>query len=228
MSASRSFYIPLALFLTLVLSIGALAQNERKIAYGILVDNTGSMRTQFSQVNMLGKGVVKHIHPNGPISIFNFTTQSNTKDPLALVKSGVEWSQDKNIIDRYIDSLSVVAGQTTLKDAIYSIAEDLSTKVNLDKDAYAGKVIILLTDGEDRVSKVMEKELIQVLKESGIRVYAVGLVQELEIDGAFIRKSSRDKSINFLKKITKETGGRVIFPKGQTNIDSLVKELLAG
>lgn len=228
MSARHSFYIPLALFLTLVLSIGALAQNERKIAYGILVDNTGSMRTQFSQVNMIGKGVVKQVHPNGPISIFNFITQGHKREPLAVVKSGVEWSQDKNIIDRYIDSLSVVAGQTTLKDAIYSIAEGLNTKVNLDQDAYAGKVIILLTDGEDRVSKVKETELIQVLKESGIRVYAVGLVQELEIDGAFIRKSSRDKSINFLKKITKETGGRVIFPKGQTNIDSLVKELLAG
>lgn len=139
MSASRSFYIPVALFLTLVLSNGALAQNERKIAYGILLDNTGSMRTQFSQVNMLGKGVVKHIHPNGPISIFNFTTQGHKREPLALVKSGVEWSQDKNIIDGYIDRLSVVAGQTTLKDAIYSIAEGLNIKVNLDKDAYAGR-----------------------------------------------------------------------------------------
>ncbi|MBA2526734.1 MAG: hypothetical protein H0V18_13275 [Pyrinomonadaceae bacterium] len=55
-------------------------------------------------------------------------------------------------------------------DAIYSIAEILNAKVNLDKDTFAGKAIILLTDGEDRVSKIKEKQLIQALKESGIKV----------------------------------------------------------
>ncbi len=75
-----------------------------------------------------------------------------------------------NILDSYIDNLAIEAGQTTLMDAIYSIAEILNAKVNLDKDTFAGKAIILLTDGEDRVSKIKEKQLIQALKESGIKV----------------------------------------------------------
>lgn len=199
MSRRSSFYIPLVIFLTLLLSNTVIAQNEKKIAYGILLDNTGSLRSQFSDVKMLGKRVVKHIHLNGSISLFNFMTQGSKKNPLAVVKSGVEWSQDKTILDGHIDTLAVETGQTTLLDAIYSIAENLNAKVNLDKDAFAGKVIILLTDGEDRISKVKEKQLIQTLKESGIKVYAVGLVQELEIDGGFIRKNTKDKAVDFLK-----------------------------
>lgn len=170
MSLRSSLYIPLALFLPLLLSDSAIAQNDKKVAYAILVDKTGSLRSQFTQVKMLGKGVVKHIHQNGSISLFNFMTQSTKSDPLALVKSGVEWSQDKNILDSYIDNLAIEAGQTTLMDAIYSIAEILNAKVSLDKDTFAGKAIILLTDGEDRVSKIKEKQLIQALKESGIKV----------------------------------------------------------
>jgi hypothetical protein len=228
MSMRSSSYIPLAVFLTLVLANTVIAQNEKKIAYGILIDNTGSLKSQFSEVKMLGKGLVKHVHQHGSISLFSFIRQSTKNDPLAVIKPGVEWSEDKSILDRYIDNLAVEAGQTTLKDAIYSIAENLNTKMALDKDGFTAKVIILVTDGEDRVSKVKEKELIQVLNESGIKVYALGLVQELERDGGFIRRNPKDKAVDFLKKITKETGGRVIFPKGQTNIDSLVRELLAG
>lgn len=228
MSTRSRFYIPLAVFLILLLSNTVIAQNEKKIAYGILIDNTGSLKSQFSEIITLGKGVVKHVHQRGSISLFSFIRQSTKNAPLAVIKPGVEWSEDKSLLDRYIGNLAVEAGQTTLKDAIYSIAHNLNTKVNLDQDAYAGKVIILLTDGEDRVSRVKEKELIQVLKEGGIKVYALGLVQELDRDGGFIRRNPKDKAVDFLKKITKETGGRVIFPKAQTNIDSLVRELLAG
>jgi hypothetical protein len=226
MSTRSSSYIPLVVFLTLLLSHTVIAQNEKKIAYGILMDNTGSLKSQFSDVKVLSKRVVNHIHPKGPISLFNFMRQSTKNDPLAVVKAGVEWSQDKNIIDRHIDNLAVEPGQTTLKDAIYSIAETLNAKVNLDKDAFAGKIIILITDGEDRVSKIKEKQLIQALKESGIKVYAVGLVEELDLGSGFI-KSAKSKAVEFLKKITRETGGRVMFPKKGTDTESLVRQLLA-
>lgn len=228
MSTKRSFYILLALVVTLLSANSAIAQNEKKIAYGVLIDNTGSLRSQFSGLKMLGKGVVKRIHQDGAVSLFSFTRQGSKNNPMAAVKFGVEWSQDKNILNSYIDNLAVEAGQTTLIDAIYSIAENLNVKVNLHKDAYAGKVIILLTDGEDRKSKVKEKQLLQALKDTGIKVYAVALVQELDATGGFIRKNAKARAVDLLKKLTKETGGRVIFPKSGADIGSLVRELLAG
>lgn len=55
------------------------------------------------------------------------------------------------------------------------------------------KVLILITDGEDRESKIKEKQLIAELKQNQIKVYAVGLVQELDEGSGLIRKSSRER-----------------------------------
>ena len=226
----RISYHPLpAILLTLVISNFALAQSEKKVAYGVLIDNTGSLRTQFPQIKTLGKGVVKRIHQRGSTSLFNFVTQEEKKVSLAVVTSGIEWSQDKDVLNSYIDGLIIVPGQTALMDAINSVAEKLNAKANLEKDAFAERAVVLITDGEDRVSKVKEKELIHRLKESGIKVYAVGLVREVEAEGGLIRQSRREKAERFLKKLAKETGGRAIFPKSdQVDVDSLVGELLAG
>ncbi len=39
--------------------------------------------------------------------------------------------------------------------------------------------------------------------------------------------SPQTKSKDFLKKITKETGGRVIFPQAKQTIEDVVKQLFA-
>src|ERR1700682_4716519 len=208
-----SFYALTVLLLTLILSALASAQNEKKIVYAVLIDNTRSLETQFPQVRALAKGVVTQINQRGSISLFSFMAQGDKRHTLAVVTWGVEWSQDRRLLDTYIDNLRIEAGQTTLLDAIHSIAEKLNAKASFDKNAFADKVMILITDGEDRVSKVKEKELIKELKESGIKVCAIGLIQALDEYGGIIVKSPKETAIGFLKKITKETGGVVIFPK---------------
>jgi uncharacterized protein YegL len=218
-----------ALLLALVLSAVTFAQSEKRVAYGVLIDNTGSLRTQFNFVKALGKGLIEHILQRGSVSLFNFTTQGDAPNGLAIVTSGVEWSQDKAILNNYIDGLMVKPGRTALFDAIYSIAENVNAKASLDKDAFDSKVIILITDGEDRVSKVKEKQLIEKLKESGIKVYSIGLVQELEFEGGLMNKSPKAKAEDFFKKSSKETGGNFIFPKSnKVDVDSLLNELFAG
>lgn len=215
-----------ALLLTLLIFQAAVAQTEGKAAYGILIDNTGSLRTQFPDVLMLSKEIVGQIHQRGSISLFNFETQGDEKHPLAVVTSGTEWSQDNNRIGKYIDKLFVVPGRTTLMDAINSVAERLDAKANLDKEAVGEKVILLITDGEDRVSKIKEKELIKTLKGLGIKVYAVGLIKELNNEDSLLHKSKREKAIDFLAKLTKETGGRVVFPHSKkADVRSLLNEL---
>jgi uncharacterized protein YciU (UPF0263 family) len=209
--------------LILVLSSATFAQTEKRIAYGVLIDNTGSLRSQFGYVVELGKGVVERIHERGPVSLFNFTSVKNGP---AVVTAGTEWSQNKAALDNYIDSLFVEPGQTTLFDAINSMAEKINIKVNLEKDVFSDKVIVLITDGEDRVSKIKEKQLIEKLKESGIKVYALGLVQELVSEGVF--RGPREKATDFLKKVAKETGGRAVFlESNKEDPNSVLNELFA-
>jgi hypothetical protein len=215
----------LTLMLTLLFFYTAIAQTEKKVAYAILIDNTGSLRSQFPEVLMISKGIVERLHQRGPISVFNFTAQRDGNH-LAIITPGTKWSQDEYLLEKYIDGLFIVPGRTTLMDAINSIAEQLGAKGQLHNDAFGDKIIFLITDGENRVSNIKEKQLIKTLQESGIKVFAVGLVEELDKESRLIGEAPKHKAVDFLKKITKETGGRVVFPKSKkSDISSLLDEL---
>ena len=217
----------LTLSLIILLSLSIFAQSERKAAYGILIDNTGTLWNQFDNVQLLGKAIVQNVGQRGTISLFNFETQGTEKKPLAVVRSGTEWSQDKALLEKYIDKVKIVRGQTVLFDAIRSIATVTDAKANAEK--FLEKIVILITDGEDRASEVKEEQLIKELRESGVKVYAIGIIQDLGDDGGFIGRSPQEKAKKFLKKITTETGGNVIFPKFKkdTRVEDLLTELFA-
>ena len=129
-----------------------------------------------------------------------------------MVTPRLEASQDEGELEQTIDDLFVIGGQTTLLDAI-SVINDSFDQAN---DA-SERVIILVTDGEDRKSQITSATLIEKLKQSKTRVYAVGMVQNL---------SSRTKAENLLKNLTKETGGRVVFTNSdKDDLQRLISEL---
>jgi Mg-chelatase subunit ChlD len=196
------------------LSLAALcsAQDQKKISYAIFLDNSGSMRSQFDQVTSIGKALMRQIHKRGPVSIFNFTSQGRMQDAIAVATPRIEASQDEGELEQTIDDLFVIGGQTTLLDAI-SVINDGFDQSNDASD----RVIILVTDGEDRKSHTTLPTLLQKLKQSKTRVYVVGMVRAL---------SSRSKSENLLKNLTKETGGRVVFTKSNhDDVQRLISEL---
>ena len=199
----------------LLLSLSAVcgAQEKRKIVYGILLDDTGSMRSQLEMVEEIGKGVVHQVHDHGPVSLFDFASQGVGRGSRAVPTPRIEATQDEQLLNRTINNLYVQGGQTTLLDSIEFIGDSLD-----QESPDTNKVIILITDGEERSSKINQKQLIQKLKEHKTSVFAIGLVQQLD--------KSRSKAVDFLKLITKETGGRVVFPKSdRQDLQSLLAEL---
>jgi len=210
--------------LTVVCSTVVFAQAEKKVATALLVDNTGSMRSQFNLVIDVSRGIAEQAQPRGPVRSFAFMPQGSGPGSIAMVLPKVEWTEDQNLLTRTIDNLYIVPGQTKLLDAITSVAVDLNSRVALEPDAFSGKVIFLVTDGEDRSSKTNTKDLIKLLKESGIQVNAVGLVEELERD-RFGSSSKRVKAEDLLKKLTQETGGRVVFAKSRADATEVLQRL---
>lgn len=197
------------------------AQENKKFGYGILVDSTGSMRSQFATVLDLAKAVARQVHDHGPVSIFSFDSEGMGRASRAVPAARIENTQDEDLLNRTIDGVYVQGGQTTLLDAVEFIAQRLNQQLGA-----TDKIIVLITDGEDRVSTAKQEQLIQKLKDSKIRVYAVGLVQELDDYDGFVRKNSRSKAIKLLTTLTRETGGRVVFPKSApVEIQNLLTEL---
>lgn len=199
--------------LLLLLSLAALcsAQDQKKVSYALFLDNSGSMRSQFEQVISIGKAVMPQVRGRGPVSIFDFTSQGRLQDARAVVTQLIESTQDLNALERAIDDVYVIGGQTTLLDAIEVINERFGATDTSEH------VIILVTDGEDRKSQITLATLIQKLKQSKTRVYAVGMVRAL---------SSRSKAEGLLKNLTKETGGRVVFTNSNNDdVQRLISEL---
>jgi hypothetical protein len=73
------------LLLILFLSYSAFAQSEKKAAYGVLIDNTGSLRPQLGNIQTLDKVIVQKVSQRGIISLFNFETQGDSKKPFAVL-----------------------------------------------------------------------------------------------------------------------------------------------
>ncbi len=88
------------LLLILFLPVLTFAQNEKKVAFGILLDNTGTLRTQFGNVQILGKAIAQNTSQRGFISLFNFESRGDTQKPFAFVTTGSEWSQDKDTLEK--------------------------------------------------------------------------------------------------------------------------------
>lgn len=217
----------LAVLFLLAVFVGiSYGQNEKKPIYSILLDNTGSMRTQLTTVKNVGIEVVEQTNERGEISIFNFDS-AKSKNGVAEVNVGADWSGDKKLIEKYIDGLYAVGGQTVLADGIRLSGEELVRKAASEKDKISEKILILVTDGEDRGSYYKPKELVKFLKENSIKVYAVALVEQLSKEAGFSVVSPRAKASEFLKKLAKETGGNVIFPKEKQTIADAVKSLFA-
>jgi len=205
--------------ITLICAAQGFGQNSNRTAYGILLDNTGTLRPDLDNVKKAGKAVLKHLNSPPDISIFNFATQEVKKKQIAGPVLGVNWGNDLPTLNRHIDGLSTQVGQTTLFDAIQFLAERIKEQPG------SSKTLILVTDGQDRVSEVKKDDLIVYLKSNNIKVFVIGFVEGLSSD--FFAPGTQKKAKNFLTKITEETGGRVIFPKEKQAVDVVIKNLFA-
>ena len=213
-------YIQTALGLLLLVVIGSVAtfsQSVKKPGYGILIDNTGSLRQQFPREIEIAKEIVNQLDGNSSISVFMFATVAGQE--VAVATAGIECSSEKAAILRQLDAVRVEGGQTLLLGSISMVGIRLGSEKPATCPEYREKKLIVISDGEDRVSKITASELAAELKAAGTVVYAVGLIEDLS-------SGAKSEAREFLTNITKETGGKVVFPKKKQSASEIVAELL--
>src|SRR5215813_707788 len=186
----RSYRLFATVLILLIASQLAAGQEKKKAAYAIMIDSTGSMRSQFDTVIRIGKEIAHQVHDQGPVSIFSFERAPARGDSHAYLTPRVEYTQDERLLNKAFDDIYVEAGQTTLLDAIELMAERLNKQASA-----SAKFIVLITDGEERASKSRAPQLIEELKSLNIKVYSIGLVQDLE-------PKAQQKATDLLKKIS--------------------------
>lgn len=202
---------------------------------------------------MLGQAVAKHLHQRGPILLMDFKLNLNSKffgiydandaaegrnneQASGVVK--VDWTENEDTLNKHLETLTLARGNTDLFGAIQLAAEELNAKINAGQGALQNKVLILITDGEHRIEmlgssdaeaderKERQGKLLKKLKESGIKVFAIGLLEDLNPHSGRYRTTTRERAESFLKTITKQTGGQVVFAtRKKFDADQIVAQL---
>jgi Ca-activated chloride channel homolog len=179
------------------------------LSLGLVIDNSGSMRNKRERVNSSALSFVRESNPDDETFIVNF-------DDSAYLEQDFTGSIG-DLIDA-LDNLDT-RGETALYDAVY-LSVDHVKAGKKDK-----KALLLISDGEDNVSKYGFNKVVEALRESKVTLYAIGLLEENDQRGGLFKKPPSKKAKEALEKFAEITGGQAYFPKSLDEVEELVKDI---
>lgn len=194
------------------------SKSEVPTNYGMVIDNSGSMRQLLDKVIEAGKVLVSTNRPDDEAMIIRFVGRDK-------IEIEQQFTANKTDLNDALDNLYIEGGQTAIIDAVYLAVENIDQYEKAQKDDHKRRALILVSDGEDRNSYYNEKQLFELLRESEVQIYVIGFVGELSKDGGFIAKSPQAKSKEFLERLATETGGKAYFPNSGADLPALAKDI---
>ena len=167
------------------------------------------MRNKRERVNSAALTFARESNPEDETFIVNF-------DDAAYLEQDFTGS-----IGDLIDALDNIdtRGETALYDAVY-LSVDHVKAGKKDK-----RVLLLVSDGEDNVSKYGLNKVVEALRESKVTLYAIGLLEENDQRGGLFKKPPSKKAKEVLQKFAEITGGQAYFPKSLDEVEELVKDI---
>ena len=174
------------------------------VSYGLVVDNSGSIRSQIGRVADAAKFLVTRNGPADEAFVLRFVSSNNIQVIQTL-------TADQAALDKALDSMFIQGGQTALLDALYVAGEYLTKNAGRDGAPGRSLALVVVTDGEDRESTHKAEQVLKLLKGGGVRLFCVGLTAELGKPQGFMMKGRRGASKDLLSKLAEGTGGRVFY-----------------
>jgi Ca-activated chloride channel family protein len=199
--------------------IFSFTREEVPISYGLAIDTSGSLRAQLPQVIEAGKIILESNKPGDETFLVRFISSDKIEQVLDFT------SNKEDLIDS-LDTFYTEGGQTAIIDAVYVTSEHVAQYKKGGDDDRRRRALVVVTDGEERGSQYGEKELFERLREEDVQIYVIGFVNELDREGNLIRKSPRDKAVNLINRLAKETGGRAFFPDSLSELPKIAEEIV--
>jgi VWFA-related protein len=201
-----------AFIFTLVLCATALAQepatqNTKSVplSYGLVIDNSGSMRTLLDRVISV---VTEVVEQNGPDDEGFLVTFVDT--PKIVLRQ--EFTDSKAELNDAAQNMFIEGGQAAILDAVRISVEYLARTARTDSGR--SRALILVTDGDDRESGSKIDDVIRLLKEHEVRVFVIAIA-----DGKIVTK--------LIDRLTKETGGAKFSPKTRAELAATATQMSA-
>lgn len=163
---------------------------DAPVAVGLVVDNSGSMRSKRKDVTAAALAFVRSSNPHDQMFIVNF----NEHVTFGLPNTEL-FSASSAELEGALNGVPA-AGKTALYDAILAGLDHLKN-ATLDK-----KVLIVVSDGGDNASHHTLPQVLEAAGRSDAIIYTIGLFDEYD----------EDSNPGVLKKIARATGGEAFLP----------------
>lgn len=184
-----------------------LQRDKVPVSMCILIDNGGAMRDKLDRLLAAVSVLVEASEPGDEVCIINFNDEAFIDLP-----NGHDFTGDIREMEEALKHIDLRGGRA-MRDAIRMAIEHLAQKAHHDK-----KVLVVVTQGNDTSSTVAGEQLLSQVKNSGVRVYSIGLLNEN--DPGLAGEARRA-----LIRLAEASGGQDYYPKDLADVELISLEL---
>jgi Ca-activated chloride channel family protein len=181
------------------------------ITYGLVIDCSGSLRTQLDKVVRAGVNIVQSNKAEDEAFLVRFISSDK-------IETIQDITNDKRRLLSGLDDLYVEGGLTAVVDAVYLAAERL-VKQRAKEKALRRYALVLISDGDDRGSYYKKEQLFSLLGSADIQIYVIGLKGEM-------KDKAKEPAKELLTSLATTTGGRVFFPNSNDDLTGIASEII--
>lgn len=171
------------------------------VSVGLVIDNSGSMRTLRPSVEASAIAFARASNPMDELCVVNFA------DKVAL---DIPFTSDVTVLEKTIARVDSIGG-TALWDAIA-----LAQSYVGDHGTRPRKVLLVITDGDDNASVSRSGAVVREAQRRDVVIDAIGL---------FGNDAKAAKGRHELDQLTHETGGRAYFPAEVGEVEKVMTDL---
>ncbi len=174
------------------------SDDDVPVSLGIVFDVSGSMKGKLERARDALKAFIQTSHNDDDFFLVGFNQRANL---LAEFTDGDSLSNKLHLVDP--------KGQTAVYDAVYLGIEKVK-QGHHDKRA-----LLLISDGQDNSSRYTYGELRKLLKEAGVQIYCIGIVEMGGGSGGALDMQGQ----GILEEIAQVTGGKAFFPRTAAELE---------
>jgi Ca-activated chloride channel family protein len=161
-------------------------REDAPVSIGLIIDDSGSMTEKRDRVAAAALALIEASNTEDEVFVIHF----NEKTYL-----DTDFTHDRKKLERGLTTFDS-RGTTAMRDAVRLAIDHMERKASEDK-----KVLIVVTDGEDNMSLVSRDFVVKSAQQSGVLIYAVGILSKIDDDETHRAKRELDA-------LTQATGGQ--------------------
>jgi Mg-chelatase subunit ChlD len=182
-------------------------REEPPITICILIDNSGSMRDKRAGVKAAALALVRATRPRDEVCIVNFNDEAFSGLP-----DGKDFTSDISEIEEALTHIDSRGGKA-MRDAVRMSIDQIGQRAGDNR-----KVLLLVTEGNDTSSTVTQEQLLAKFRNSGVRVYCIGLLNGDDPGRAGAARLA-------LGQLAEASGGLVYYPTDLAEVESIAPQI---